>query len=111
MQYRQAQTEEATSSINRFIRTYPTHRHIDYAYYLKALINFERNAGIILRITGLSVRGLHFWHKVGAIFAFPTGGAFGVVPGDRADRHRRNKTHHIDSDKGHRKSLADPRQF
>ena len=49
--YKQSKTEEATSTIDRFIRTYPTHRHIDYAYYLKALVNFERSAGIILRVT------------------------------------------------------------
>ena len=47
---KQAKTEEATSAINRFIRTYPTHRHIDYAYYLKALINFDRSSGLILRL-------------------------------------------------------------
>ena len=48
--HKQAKTEEATSAINRFIRTYPTHRHIDYAYYLKALINFDRSSGLILRL-------------------------------------------------------------
>jgi len=48
--HKQAKTEEATSAINRFIRTYPTHRHIDYAYYLKALINFDRSSGLLLRM-------------------------------------------------------------
>ncbi|TNJ35477.1 outer membrane protein assembly factor BamD [Arenimonas terrae] len=48
--HKQAKTEEATSAINRFIRTYPTHRHIDYAYYLKALINFDRASGLLLRL-------------------------------------------------------------
>lgn len=48
--HKQAATEEATSAINRFIRTYPTHRHIDYAYYLKALINFDRSSGLLLRM-------------------------------------------------------------
>jgi len=50
VQHKQAKTEEATSTINRFIRTYPTHPHIDYAYYLKALINFDRNSGLLLRV-------------------------------------------------------------
>jgi len=50
VQHKQAKTEEATSTINRFIRTYPTHRHIDYAYYLKALINFDRSSSILLRV-------------------------------------------------------------
>ena len=48
--YKMNRYEEATSAIERFIRTYPTHRHIDYAYYLKALINFERGSGLLLRI-------------------------------------------------------------
>lgn len=50
VQFRQSKTEDATSTINRFIRTYPTHRHIDYAYYLKALINFDRSSGLLLRL-------------------------------------------------------------
>ncbi len=58
--HKQARTEEATSAINRFIRTYPTHRHIDYAYYLKALINFDRSSGLLLRLArqDLSARDL-----------------------------------------------------
>ncbi|MEO8671025.1 MAG: outer membrane protein assembly factor BamD [Tahibacter sp.] len=41
--------EEAYSSINRFIKTYPTHKHIDYAYYLRGLINFDRSNGLLER--------------------------------------------------------------
>lgn len=48
--YKDGKTEEATSAVNRFIRTYPTHRHIDYAYYLKALINFDHNSASLLRL-------------------------------------------------------------
>ena len=48
--YKDGKTEEATSAVQRFIRTYPTHRHIDYAYYLKALINFDHNSGALLRL-------------------------------------------------------------
>lgn len=48
--YKQGKQEEATSAVTRFIRTYPTHRHIDYAYYLKALINFDRNGSLVLRL-------------------------------------------------------------
>lgn len=48
--YKQSKNEEATSAVNRFIRTYPTHRHIDYAYYLKALINFDQGRATLLRI-------------------------------------------------------------
>src|SRR5688572_25984697 len=48
--YKDGKTEEATSAVERFIRTYPTHRHIDYAYYLKALINFDHNSASLLRL-------------------------------------------------------------
>lgn len=41
--------EEALSQVNRFIRQYPTHRQIDYAFYLRGLINFEREAGLLER--------------------------------------------------------------
>ena len=42
VQFKANKPDDATSTINRFIRTYPTHEHIDYAYYLKGLINFNR---------------------------------------------------------------------
>lgn len=41
--------EEALSQVSRFIRQYPTHPQIDYAYYLRGLINFEREAGLLER--------------------------------------------------------------
>ena len=58
--YKQAKSEEATSAIDRFIRTYPTHRHIDYAYYLKALINFDQGRATLMRLVGqdMSTRDL-----------------------------------------------------
>lgn len=60
VQYKQSRNEEATSTINRFIRTYPTHRHIDYAYYLKALINFDTGRATLMRLVGqdMSTRDL-----------------------------------------------------
>jgi outer membrane protein assembly factor BamD len=51
--HKQGKTEEATSAINRFIRTYPTHPHIDYAYYLTALINFDRENRWLAKIARL----------------------------------------------------------
>lgn len=48
-QFKSRSYEEALSQVNRFIRQYPTHRHIDYAYYLRGLINFEREAGLLER--------------------------------------------------------------
>ena len=41
-QYKDDKPDDAYSTINRFIKTYPTQKHIDYAYYLRGLINFDR---------------------------------------------------------------------
>ena len=60
-EYKTGKPDEATSTIDRFIRTYPRHAHIDYAYYLKAVINFDRNIGILSKFfrTDPSVRDLN----------------------------------------------------
>lgn len=55
VQYKQGKREDASSTIDRFIRTYPTHPHIDYAYYLKAVINFEQRNAVFARITRLDL--------------------------------------------------------
>ena len=52
-QYKGNDPDEALSSVNRFIRTYPTHPHIDYAYYLKALINFNRGISALDDLVGI----------------------------------------------------------
>ena len=51
-QWKIGKPEYGYSTINRFIKTYPTHRHIDYAYYLRGLINFNRSAGFVERWVG-----------------------------------------------------------
>jgi outer membrane protein assembly factor BamD len=51
-QYRADKPDDAYSTINRFIKTYPTHRHVDYAYYLRGLINFNRSGGFLERYVG-----------------------------------------------------------
>lgn len=48
-QYRNRKPDEATSTANRFIKTYPTHPNVDYAYYLKGLVNFDRDLGFVER--------------------------------------------------------------
>jgi len=48
-QYKNNQQEEAYSTINRFIKTFPANKHIDYAYYLRGLINFDRTSGVLER--------------------------------------------------------------
>ncbi len=49
VQYKDHKEEDAYSAVNRFIKTYPTHKHIDYAYYLRGLINFNRSGGLLER--------------------------------------------------------------
>ena len=51
-QYKDGKPDDAYSTVNRFIKTYPTHRHIDYAYYLRGLINFNRSGGFLERYIG-----------------------------------------------------------
>jgi len=48
-QYKSDKREDAYSTINRFIKTYPTQKHVDYAYYLRAIINFDRDRGFLDR--------------------------------------------------------------
>lgn len=48
--YKAREPENAISNLNRFIRTYPTHPNVDYAYYLKGLVNFEENLGFLERM-------------------------------------------------------------
>lgn len=48
-QYKAGKTEDATSTLDRFIRTYPRHPHIDYAYYLKGVVNFDRDVTLFTR--------------------------------------------------------------
>lgn len=48
--YKGNQPDDALSSVNRFIKTYPTQKHVDYAYYLRGLINFDRTGGVMERL-------------------------------------------------------------
>ena len=43
-------SDEALATVNRFIKTYPTHEHADYAYYLRGLINVERQNSLVDRL-------------------------------------------------------------
>ncbi len=42
IEYAQMNYDEAIFKINRIINRYPSHKNIDYAYYLKAICNFEQ---------------------------------------------------------------------
>ena len=48
-EYKAGKHDDAVSSIDRFIRTYPTHKNIAYLYYLRGLSNMSRNAVFLSR--------------------------------------------------------------
>jgi len=37
----------AVAAADRFIKLYPNNAHVDYAYYLKGLVNFNENSGLL----------------------------------------------------------------
>ena len=41
--------DESITEVNRFIRLYPNHPKVSYAYYLKALANFDKDANVLTR--------------------------------------------------------------
>jgi outer membrane protein assembly factor BamD len=45
--YRAGEAATAVAACDRFIRTYPNHPNVDYAYYLKGLVNFREDQGIL----------------------------------------------------------------
>ena len=51
-QYKNDKPDDAYSTINRFIKTYPTNQYADYAYYLRGLINFDRSSGFLTSYVG-----------------------------------------------------------
>ena len=44
--YKQNEPESALSAVERFIKQYPNSSHVDYAYYLKGLVNFDDDLGL-----------------------------------------------------------------
>jgi outer membrane protein assembly factor BamD len=49
-QFKSGRNDEAISTIDRFIRTYPTHRNIAYLYYLRGLVNANRDTVFLQRV-------------------------------------------------------------
>ena len=41
--------ESSLAAINRFIKLHPRNPHVDYAYYLRGLVNYNRDIGLIDR--------------------------------------------------------------
>jgi outer membrane protein assembly factor BamD len=48
--------EAALSTADRFIRTYPSHPNVDYAYYIRGLTNYEERIGFMERMMPSRVR-------------------------------------------------------
>jgi len=51
--YKNDDPDAAVSTAERFIKLYPQNAHVDYAYYLKGLANFQRGKGFTERILPL----------------------------------------------------------
>ncbi len=49
-QFKMGANDEAISTIDRFLRTYPTHRHTAYMYYLRGLVNSSRDTVFLQRV-------------------------------------------------------------
>jgi len=47
--YKNDEPEAAIAACDRFIKLYPQNRHVDYAYYLKGLSNFNKGKGFTQR--------------------------------------------------------------
>lgn len=52
-QFKAGKHDDAVSSIDRFIRTYPTHRNVAYLYYLRGLSNSNRDTVFLRRVWSL----------------------------------------------------------
>lgn len=47
--YKNEEPEASIAACDRFIKLYPQNRHVDYAYYLKGLANFNKGKGFTQR--------------------------------------------------------------
>jgi outer membrane protein assembly factor BamD len=48
--YKQGETAQALSALDKFIKLHPNHPSVDYALYLKALANFKEDLGPLARM-------------------------------------------------------------
>jgi len=54
-EFKAGKHDDAVSTIDRFIRTYPTHRNIPYFYYLRGLSNASRNTVFMAKVFDLQM--------------------------------------------------------
>lgn len=50
VQYKSGEADKANASLDEFIKTYPRHPYIDYALYMKGVVEYERNVSFFDRI-------------------------------------------------------------
>lgn len=50
--YKSDEMASAIAAANRFIRTHPTHPHVDYAYYLKGLASYDEERSTLEKYLG-----------------------------------------------------------
>jgi outer membrane protein assembly factor BamD len=48
--YKTAETAQAVSTLDKFIKAHPNHPNVDYALYLKALANFKEDLGPLAKL-------------------------------------------------------------
>ncbi len=53
--YKFNEAESAIANADRFIKTYPRHAHVDYAYYLRGLARFNQDKDSIDRLLDLDI--------------------------------------------------------
>ncbi|MFM2067997.1 MAG: hypothetical protein RLZZ584_2906 [Pseudomonadota bacterium] len=53
--YRQQETAQALSTIERFLKLHPTSPAADYAYYLQGIVNFNDDLGLFGKLTSLDL--------------------------------------------------------
>jgi outer membrane protein assembly factor BamD len=49
--YKDSEPVSAIAACDRFIKLYPNHPNVDYAYYLRGLVNFNENTGLFGGLT------------------------------------------------------------
>lgn len=47
--YKAGETEAALAAVDRFVQLNPRHPNLDYAYYLRGLVNYDQNTGFLSR--------------------------------------------------------------
>jgi outer membrane protein assembly factor BamD len=52
--YKQGETASAITALEKFIKLHPNHEKLDYALYLKALVNFREDLGPLTQLPGMS---------------------------------------------------------